>query len=101
VAKVTWPAFSSKLASAGGVVRTVTLLLEELVGLLRQLVQLTSWLILLTSSVTLLFHPHFSAEFLAIPGAGTMAVLQGIIRPRRRPDKAKGNEQGRRTATRR
>jgi hypothetical protein len=60
-------------------VRAVTGLLEHVAGLLRQLVCVTGWLVLLWGFAGIPFQPHFSPEHLAVPGAGALAVLQGLV----------------------
>lgn len=77
--------FVRRLARVGASIAAVTGLLESVVGLLRQLVQVAGWLILLVGCVELFFHPHLSIAYLATPGGGALAVLQGFIRLRGRP----------------
>jgi hypothetical protein len=70
--------FERRLARAGRDVRAVTVLLEQAAGLLRQLVCVAGWLVLLSATVTLLFQPRLDPGHLIAPGAGTLAVLQGL-----------------------
>lgn len=86
MAGVTSPALVGGLAKASRLVCAVTGFLEQIANLLRQLVHITGWLILLASCINLLIHPHLSLEHLLMPGFGTLAVLQSMIRPRRRPE---------------
>jgi len=74
-----------RLAGIGASIAAITGLLENVTGLLRQLVQLAGWLLLLVGCVGLFFHPHLSIAYLATPGGGALAVLQGFIRLRGRP----------------
>jgi hypothetical protein len=60
-------------------VLAVTVLLGQVAGLLRQLVCVTGWLVLLATTATLLFQPHLTAGHLIAPGAGMLAVFQGLI----------------------
>jgi hypothetical protein len=78
--------FERRLARAGRDVRAVTLLLEQAAGLLRRIVCVAGWLVLLSATVTLLFQPRLDPGHLIVPGAGTLAVLQGLTpgRARRR-----------------
>jgi hypothetical protein len=84
VARPTVPEFIRRLGEASKVVSALGAFLEHVATLLRQVVHIVGWLVLLASSVSLLFHPHFSPPALLIPGAGSLAVLQGLIKPRRR-----------------
>jgi hypothetical protein len=74
-----------RLAGVGATISAITGLLETTAGLLRQLVQVAGWSALLVASVGLFFHPHLSIGYLATPGGGALAVLQGFIRMRGRP----------------
>jgi hypothetical protein len=38
----------------------------------------------LVAAIKLLIHPDLSPEHFVVPGAGALAVLQSLIRPRRR-----------------
>ena len=73
--------FERRLTRAGRDIRAVTALLEQAAGLLRQLVCVAGWLVLLSATITLLFQPHLEPGHLIAPGAGTLAVLQGLTRP--------------------
>jgi hypothetical protein len=86
VATDTPSAFIRKLTRVCRAIAAVTSLLEHVAGLLRQLVHVVGWLVLLAGSVRLLLQPHLSPEYLIAPGAGALAVLQGLIRPQRRQD---------------
>ena len=55
-----------------------TILLGQAAGLLRQLVCVAGWLVLLSATMTLLFQPRLNPGHLIVPGAGTLAVLQGL-----------------------
>jgi hypothetical protein len=70
--------FERRLARAGRDVRAVTVLLEQAAGLLRQLVCVAGWLVVLSATVTLLFQPRLDPGHLIAPGAGILAVLQGL-----------------------
>jgi hypothetical protein len=72
------------LARVGASIAAITCVLEGVAGLLRQLVQVAGWLVLLVGCVGLFFHPHLSIGYLATPGGGAVAVLQGFIRLRGR-----------------
>jgi hypothetical protein len=76
-------------ARASSAVAALTGLLEQVAGLLRQLVRVVGWLCLLWGAVALLAHPSLSVGHLVAPGAGALAVLQGLVRPARR---AEGDE---------
>jgi hypothetical protein len=75
-------ALARRLARLGASIAAITGLLENVAGLLRQLVQVAGWLLLLVGCVGLFFHPHLSIAYLATPGGGALAVLQGFIRLR-------------------
>jgi hypothetical protein len=60
--------------------------LEALANLLRQLVHVVGWVVLLDGSVNLLIDPHLSLTHLVVPGAGSLAVLQGLIKRRERQE---------------
>jgi hypothetical protein len=76
--------FERRLARAGRDVRAVTVFLEQAAGLLHQLVCVAGWLVLLSATVTFLFQPHLDPGHLIAPGAGTLAVLQGLTPARAR-----------------
>jgi hypothetical protein len=79
VAPATSPTpFERRLDRAGRDVRAVTVLLEQACGLLRQLLCLSGWLVLLTATARLLVQPHMDPGHLIAPGAGALAVLQGV-----------------------
>ena len=86
MARVTLPAFVRRVREASSAVDAMSSLLEQIANLLRQLVQIAGWLVLLASAISLLSHPELSPEHLVVPGAGAMAVLQSLIKPRRRND---------------
>jgi hypothetical protein len=69
---------------AASVIKAFSGLLEQIANLLRHLVLVAGWLILLAGSIGLLVHPHLSPEHLLAPGAGALAILQSLIKPRRR-----------------
>jgi hypothetical protein len=77
-------AFARRLAEVSRAVVAVTGLLEQVAGLLRQVVHIVGWLVLLSGSLSLLLQPHLSLDRLITPGAGALAVLQGLIKPQRR-----------------
>lgn len=85
MAKVSPRGFTRRLSKASNVVRAVTGFLHHVADLLRQLVHVVGWLILLAGSINLLFHPHFSPSELFVPSAGSLAVLQSLLKPRYRP----------------
>lgn len=76
--------FVQRVAEFSDRVGAVTGLLEHLACLLRQLVHVAGWLVLLYGFADLPFQPHFSPEHLAVPGAGALAVLQGVVDRRER-----------------
>jgi hypothetical protein len=79
VAPATSPSpFERRLDRAGINVLAVTVLLEQACGLLRQLVCVAGWLVLLTAAARLLVQPHIAPGHLIAPGAGALAVLQGV-----------------------
>jgi hypothetical protein len=79
VAPATSPSpFERRLAQAGREVRAVTVFLRQACGLLRQLVRLAGWLVLLTATARLLVQPSPDLGHLVAPGAGALAVLQGL-----------------------
>ena len=80
---VALPAFERRLARASKVLSALTEFLEQVAALLRQLVHAAGWLVVLVGCVSLLIHPHLSSEHVIVPGAGALAVLQSLIRPRR------------------
>jgi hypothetical protein len=89
VARVGPSAFVQRVAAGRESVVAVTGLLEDVAGLLRQLVLVVGWAVVLWGLVGLFSQPHFSLEHLVTPGAGGLAVLQGLIRPwRRKADRA-------------
>jgi len=71
---------SKALAAVAGLVQQAADLVHQVSGLLRQLVHAAGWLVLLYG----LFQPHLSPEHLITPGAGALAVLQGLIKLQRR-----------------
>jgi hypothetical protein len=77
-------AFVQWLTEVSRAVAALTDLLEQVAGLLRQLVKVVGWLVLLLAPFGLLLQPHLSPEHLITPGAGALAVLQGLIKPRQR-----------------
>jgi hypothetical protein len=72
------------LESVTSVLEASVTLLQQVASCLRELVRVVGWLALLVSAVGLLIHPHLSPAYLAVPGAGALAVLQGAINPRHR-----------------
>jgi hypothetical protein len=84
MARATPPALIRHLGEASDVLGAASKFLEAIANLLRQLVHLVGWIVLLDSSINLLLDPHLSSGHLAVPGAGALAVLQGLIRPWRR-----------------
>jgi hypothetical protein len=83
VARAARSASMRRLGEVSKAIQAVTALLEDVAGLLRQLVHVVGWLVLLAGAVGILVHPQFSPEHLAVPGAGVLAVLQGVIKSRR------------------
>ena len=73
-----------RLAEASRTVVAVTRFLEDIASFLRQLVHIAGWAVLLVSLAALLLHPEVSLGHLAVPGAGTLAILQSLIRPKSR-----------------
>jgi hypothetical protein len=61
----------------------LTGLVESVASLLRQLVHVVGWVVLLVGCVGMALHPHLSLGYLMTPASGVLAVLQGMIRPRR------------------
>ena len=86
VARVAPDGFAWRMGKASSAVNAVSGFLHDLAHLLRQLVQVVGWLILLASSVRLLCQPHTSPPELFVPGVGSMAVLQSLIKPRHRSE---------------
>ena len=84
VARVTPPAVVRRLGEASEVLGAASGFLEAIANLLRQLVHIAGWAVLLYSSIHLLLDPHLTPEHFVVPGAGALAVLQSLIRPRRR-----------------
>ena len=81
------PKVVRRLDDAATVVYAATGLLRQTSGLLRQLVMMVGWLVLLAGSVRLLTDPPsaFDLDHFAAPGAGAIAVVQGLVRlPARR-----------------
>jgi len=74
--------FERRLARAGRDVRAATVFLEQACALLRQLVRVAGWLVLLTAIARLFLQPSVGPGYLIAPGAGALAVLQGV-RPSR------------------
>jgi hypothetical protein len=72
------------MGEASSVLRAASGLLEAVASVLRQIVHVVGWLVLLVGSVNLLLDPHPSLGHLIVPGAGSLAVIQGLIKPRRR-----------------
>jgi len=83
-ARASPPKFVRRLVHASNAVKTVTEFLEYLAAFLRQVVHIVGWLVLLVAMIKLLVRPDLSPEHFVVPGAGTLAVLQSLIRPRRR-----------------
>jgi hypothetical protein len=81
VAEKAPPAIEQWLGKASTVLRTATAFLEDAAGLLRQLVHVVGWIVLLVGTAKLLIDPHVTPTHLAVPGAGALAVLQGLIKP--------------------
>ena|SRR5215469_12009277 len=77
-------AFMLRVARASKVIKAVAGLCEQVAGLLRQIVHIVGWIVLLVGLVKLLVGPHWSLVQFVTPGAGVLAVLQGLIWPRRR-----------------
>jgi hypothetical protein len=71
--------FVQRVAEISKSVAAVTGLLEHVAGLLRQAVHVVGWLVLLWGAAALPFQPHPSPEHLIVPGAGLVAVLQGVV----------------------
>ena len=75
----------SKLDSATRIVRAINRFLLQVAGCMRLLVTVAGWLVLLWSTVTLLVHPHVPPAHLVVPGAGALAVIQGMVKTRSKP----------------
>jgi hypothetical protein len=84
VGEVAPSTFVRRVHKASEVIRSVTYFLEATAGLLRQLVHVVGWIVLLAGLTNLLLHPHLSLEHLVVPGAGTLAIVQNLIRCRQR-----------------
>jgi hypothetical protein len=84
VARASTPGFVRRLVHVSNVVKAVTEFLERIAALLRQVVHVVGWLVLLVAAIKLLIHPDLSPEHFVVPGAGALAVLQSLIRPRPR-----------------
>lgn len=82
MARVKQPKVVRSLDDASKVVGAASGLLGQTSGLLRQMVAMVGWLVLLVGSIRLLVVPpaEFTVELLLTPGAGAVAVLQGLIR---------------------
>lgn len=75
----------SWLREASRVVVAASEFLRDIAGFLRQLVHIAGWAVLLFSAPGLLLsHPRVAAGLLAGPAIGALAVLQGMVKPRRR-----------------
>jgi hypothetical protein len=83
MAEVAPSALERRLSKASKVLRAIGDILEDVAGLLRQLVHVAGWLVLFVGCISLLIHPRLSPEHLVVPGAGTLAVLQSLIKLRR------------------
>lgn len=77
-------AFTVRLIRASRVIKAVAWFCEQVADLLRQIAHIVGWVVLLVGLVKLLFDPYWSLAQLVTPGAGALAVLQGLIWPRRR-----------------
>ena len=77
------PTYVRRLGAVCTALAAVTGVVESFAGLLRQLVHAAGWVVLLIGCVSLVLHPHLSVGYLVAPGGGTLAVLQGVIWPRR------------------
>jgi hypothetical protein len=71
--------FVRRVAAITRDVAAVTDLLEHVAGLLRQAFHVAGWLVLLWGAAVLPFQAHPSPVHLIAPGAGLLAVLQGIL----------------------
>ena len=81
--------FIKSLTEASLMVSALTDFLEDVADCIRQVAHIAGWIVLLISVVGLLHHQDLSWNHLAAPGAGTLAILQSLIRrKRRRTDKA-------------
>jgi hypothetical protein len=98
VVRVTSPAVVRHLGEVSKVLAAASQLLEAIANLLRQLVQVVGWLVLLAGSINLLLDPHLSIGHLVVPGAGSLAVLQGMIKPRRRRQSGNATAEASQTA---
>lgn len=76
--------FVQRVAAIRVSIVAMTGLLEDVAGLLRRLVLVVGWVVVLWGLVRLFSHQVFSLERLVTPGAGALAVLQGLVRPRLR-----------------
>ena len=72
----------SRLEHATRILNAANKLLLQVAACLRQLVTVTGWLVLLVSTVTLLVNPHVPPTHFVTPGAGALAVIQGLIKAR-------------------
>lgn len=77
------PVYVWRLRAVCTALAAVSAVVESVAGLLRELVCAAGWVVLLVGCFSLVFHPHLSASYLVTPGGGALAVLQGMIRPRR------------------
>jgi hypothetical protein len=73
-----------KLGDATAVASALTALLWQLAECLRQLAHLIGWAVLIVSAIILMIHPVLSPTHFLAPGAGTLAILQSIVKPPRR-----------------
>jgi hypothetical protein len=71
--------FAWRCAAVSRDVAAVTNLLEHVAGLLRQVFHVAGWLVLLWGAAVLPFQAHPSPVHLIAPGAGLLAVVQGIL----------------------
>jgi hypothetical protein len=76
-----------KLGDVTSVAAALSAFLQQLADCLRQLAHVIGWAVLIISAIALMIHPILSPIHFLAPGAGTLAILQSMIRPQRsRPD---------------
>jgi hypothetical protein len=71
--------FVQRVGEIASDVAAVASLLEHVAGLLRQVFHVMGWLVLLWAAAMLPFQAHPSPVHLMAPGAGVLAVLQGMV----------------------
>jgi hypothetical protein len=84
VASATLAAAIRHLNEASKVLGAASAFLEEAASLLRQFFQVVGWLVVVVGCIKFSLDPHPSLSHLFVPGAGSLAVLQGRVKLRRR-----------------